>query len=240
MREVRVTDEREPISSAEPLGPRERPAPDPIVDATAARSGWDFTLMVVTLVLLAALGAQSIVGTGYAWWAERTIAGWEQTGYAGYVAVMNLIAAPLVVGLVVVIGLCVPKRLLSRGALLAVSVGLVAAGGVAWAVTGSATDGLAFYLALACLLQLAVVVLTFAGAGSLRYLTEGRIVKAGSGLLHMGFLVFALVVVALQDSPWMLPVFYTSAALIMSGTVMSFYAGALARKPAPRIEPPAE
>jgi hypothetical protein len=46
----------------------------------------------------------------------------------------------------------------------------------------------------------------------------------------MGFLLFALVVVALQDSPWMLPVFYGSAAFIMVGTVLSFYAGALVKR----------
>jgi hypothetical protein len=46
----------------------------------------------------------------------------------------------------------------------------------------------------------------------------------------MGFLLFALVVVALQDSAWMLPVFYASATFIMGGTVLSFYAGAFVRR----------
>ena len=55
---------------------------------------------------------------------------------------------------------------------------------------------------------------TLAGAPSLAYLTEGRVTRAGSGLLHMGFLLFALVVVALGTSPWMLPVFYVSALLV--------------------------
>jgi hypothetical protein len=212
----------------------EKLARDAVVDATTTPGGWDFALMVATLVLLAALGLQSIVGTGYAWWAERTVPGWEQAGYADYVALMNLVAAPLVIGLVAVIGLCVPKRLLSRGALLVVSAALVLVGVAAWAVTGSPSAGLAAYLVCASLLQLAVVVLTLVGARSLRYLAEGRLVKVGSGLLHMGFLLFALVVVALQDSPWMLPVFYGSAALIMIGTVLSFYAGTFAgRRAAP-------
>ena len=207
------------------------PEPDRGLDATAAPGGWDFTLMVGTLLLLAALSVQSIVGTGYAWWAERTIANWEQTGYAAYVALMNAIAAPLVVGLVVVIGLCVPKRLLSRTALLVVSVALLLVGFGTAAVTGSLTAGLTAYLVCASALQLAVVVLTLVGARALHYVTEGRLVKVGSGLLHMGFPLFALVVVALQASPWMLPVFYGSAALIMGGTVLSFYAGSFVRRP---------
>ena len=43
---------------------------------------------------------------------------------------MNEIAAPMIVALVVVMGLCVPKRLFSRRVLLWVSVAMVAAGAV--------------------------------------------------------------------------------------------------------------
>jgi hypothetical protein len=114
--------------------------------------------------------------------------------------------------------------------LLAVSAGLVLAGIVGWVATGSIETGLGVYLVLASLLQAAVVVMTFLGTGSLKYMAEGRIVKTGSGLLHMGFLVFALVVVSLQQSPLMLPVFALSALLVTGGTVLSFYAGAFVRK----------
>ncbi len=142
------------------------PPRDRVIEGVAAPGGWDFALVVATLVLLAALGVQSIVGTGYSWWAERTIPNWEQVGYNGYVAVMNVIAAPLVVGLVVVLGLCVPKRLLTRRWLLGVSVALVVAGIIGWAATGSLAAGLAVYLVLASLLQAAVVIMTLLGAGS--------------------------------------------------------------------------
>lgn len=226
-------DNTEPVPEpgAEPdAEPDAAPELDRVVEATAPAGGWDFVLMVATLVFLGALGVQSIVGTGYAWWAERSIANWEQAGYAGYAALMNAVAAPFVVGLVVVLGLCVPKRVLSRTALLVVSAGLVLAGVVGSVATRSLSTGLGVYLVLASLLQAAVVVMTLFGAGPLTYLTEGRLVKTGSGLLHMGFLVFALVVVALQQSPWMLPVFALSALLIVGGTVLSFYAGRFTRR----------
>src|SRR5690606_36069290 len=74
------------------------------------RQPWDFALMVITVVLLAGLGLQSFVGTLYSWWAYRTQPAWELTGHAGFVATMNVIAAPMLLGLVVVMGLCVPKR----------------------------------------------------------------------------------------------------------------------------------
>lgn len=188
---------------------------------------WDFVLTLITVGLFASLGIQSFIGTLYVWRAQVVDANWEQTGYDAFVRVMNAIAAPQVVLLVVVMGLCVPKRLFSRTWLLAVSTAMVAAGGIAWAVTGSLSTGLAIYLALAALIQLAVVMLTALGTRGPSYLTEGRLTKLGSGLLHLGFIVFALVVVALQTSAFMLPVFWVGTALTLAGTVLSFWAGRL-------------
>lgn len=189
---------------------------------------WDYALTVTTVILLALLGVQSFLGTIYVWWAQTANPAWEQVGYASFVRTMNAIAAPQVVLLVVVMGLCVPKRLFSRSLLLWVSAAMAAAGIVAWAVTGSLTTGLALYLALAALIQLAVVVLTAAGAKGPSYLTEGRLTKLGSGLLHLGFIVFGFVVVAMQSSAFMEPVFWTSALLTTAGTAMSFWASRLA------------
>lgn len=180
--------------------------------------------MMLTVALLAALGAQSLIGTLYVWWAQRTIEGWLQSpGYAAYVSLMNAVAAPLVAGIVVVLGLCVPKRLFARRTLLAASAALVAAGLLTGAVARSVQSGLAAYLLAAAALQAVVAALTLARGGGVRYLTEGRVRHLGSALLHLGFIVFCLVVVALQDSALMLPVFALSALLLAVGSAMSFY-----------------
>jgi hypothetical protein len=190
---------------------------------------WDFALTVVTVVLLALLGVQSFIGALVVWRSIRAIPNWEQSGgYTVYVATMNAIAAPTIVALVVVMGLCVPKRLFARRTLLWVSAAMVAAGVVAGVVTRSIGTGLAIYLLLAAAIQLAVVVMTVAGVRGPSYLTEGRLTKVGSGLLHLGFIVFAIVVVALQKSPMMLPVFWLSAVLVTVGTVLSFWANSFA------------
>lgn len=189
---------------------------------------WDFALTVITVVVLGLLGVQSAAGTLYVWWAERSIQNFEQTSaYASYVARMDAIAAPLVVVLVVVMGLCVPKRLFSRRSLLGVSAAMVAVGALAGIATRSLGTGLAVYLALAGIIQVAVVAMTVAGVRGPSYLTHGRVAKTGSGLLHLGFIVFAIVVVALQKSDWMMPVFTLSAVLVTVGTAMSFYADKL-------------
>jgi len=192
---------------------------------------WDFALTIVTMLLLAALGIQSFAGTLYTWWAIRSDPSWQQSGgYTSYVGLMNEIAAPLIVALVVVMGLCVPKRLFARRALLWVSLAMVLAGAAAGAVTRSLVIGLTIYLLLSAGIQLAVVVMTIAGVRAPSYLTEGRLTKTGSGLLHLGFIIFAVVVVALQKSPMMAPVFWLSAALVGAGTVLSFYSDLFARK----------
>lgn len=201
---------------------------------------WDFGLTVATVALLGLLGLQSFIGTIYVWWAQRTIPGWEQTSYVGYVEVMNALAAPQLMLLVVAMGLCVPKRLFSRRALLAVSVAMLAAGIGAGFVTGSLATGVTFYLALAALIQVAVVVMTAAGVRGPSYLTEGRLTKLGSGLLHLGFIVFGILVAAMQRSPFMLPVFWASTVLMVGGTAMSFYADRLAIKRRATVEHPIE
>jgi len=198
------------------------------IDDIRQRS-WDFGLTVLTVVLLASLGVQSFLGTIYVWWAQRSIAGWDQTGgYDAFVRTMNVIAAPQLVALVVVMGLCVPKRLFARRTLLWVSVGMVAAGVAAYAWTRDVAAGLAVYLALAALIQVAVIAMTAAGAKSPSYLTEGRLTKLGSGLLHLGFILFGIVVAALQRSSFMLPVFWAATVLMVAGTVLSFYASTFA------------
>jgi hypothetical protein len=208
----------------------------------ARHRSWDFGLTLVTVALLGSLGLQSFVGTLYTWWAQRTIVGWEQTGYAGFISVMNAIAGPQVIALVLVMGLCVPKRLFSRTTLVLVSAAMLAAGAVAGVLGGSLSAGLALYLALAALIQVAVVVLTVAGARSPSYLTQGRLTKVGSGLLHLGFIVFAFVVVELQRSRLMLPIFTVAAVLTIAGTLLAFFAERFAYRravPAPH-DPTAE
>jgi len=195
---------------------------------------WDYGLTIITVMLLAGLGLQSFIGTAFVWWAQRTDPNWMQVGYADYVLLMNAVAAPMVVALVVVMGLCVPKRLFERRLLLAVSAAMIVAGMVTSFATGDPRTGLTAYLALAALIQVGVVVLTVAGARGPSYLTEGRLTKTGSGLLHLGFILFAIVVVALQRSTLLMPAFWTSTVLIVGGTALSFYSSRLSWHRGPR------
>lgn len=203
---------------------------EPGVPAASHRTPWDFTLMVATTALLGALGLQSLLGTLYAWWVQRSVEGWTQTAaYTRYIGTMNSIALPLLVVLVLVMGLCVPKRLFARRVLVGVSALMIALGVAVWLFTGDSATGMAAYLMGAAAIQVGVIVLTVAGSPSLSYLTEGRVTKVGSGMLHLGFILFAYVVVALQKNDSMLTVFWIGTALCLGGTALSFYAGAVTR-----------
>ncbi len=86
-----------------------------------------------------------------------------------------------------------------------------------------------------------MVALTVAGVRGPSYLTEGRLTKTGSGLLHLGFILFGIVVVALQKSTWMMPVFSAATLFSIVGTAMAFYANRIAwHRPTPAEEAPFE
>lgn len=204
--------------------------------ALARLKNWDYLLTVATVALLGSLGVQSFIGTAYVWWATYAVPDFTTVGYRDYNRVMNAIAAPQVVALVILMGLCVPKRMLDRTTLVAVSAIMLAAGVGAWAATGSLATGLAVYLALAGLIQAAVVALAVVGARGPSYLTESRLIRIGSGLLHFGFITFAFVLVALQRSAFMLPAFWAATALTLAGTVLTFYASRFAQRRQVRID----
>lgn len=190
---------------------------------------YDFWLVMITIAVLTAMGILAFGGTIYTWWAEVTTPGFAGSpSYAAYSRTMDALVAPFVVVLVVVLGLCIPRRLFDRRALWWTNGGLVAAGLVAWAVAGPKA-GAATFLGLAAVLQAAVILLTVARAGGLTYLVEGTVYQVGSALLHLGFVVVVLDWVALPDSPLHLAVFWTGTALLVAGSALCFYRKALGR-----------
>jgi hypothetical protein len=86
---------------------------------------------------------------------------------------------------------------------------------------------LGLVLGLSALLQTAILALVLAGA-RLRFAGRGLALRSGSSLLHLGTVLFTLDLVALQGSPWHIPLFWLSTALLTAGCVLTFY---VARQP---------
>jgi hypothetical protein len=179
--------------------------------------GWDLALVLLTAVTLAAFGVLALWGMFY-YKSHAVRADWSVPAFQ---EMMNRLAAPLVVLLIVWLVLCIPKRLLSRRALLGYSAVMVAIG-LAALPYGGVRFALGLVLGLSALLQVVILALVLGGA-RLRFAGRGIALRSGSALLHLGIVLFTLDLVALQGSPWHIPLFWVATGLLTAGCLLTFY-----------------
>jgi len=179
--------------------------------------GWDLALVLLTAITLAAFGALALWGMFY----YKSHAARPDWSVPAFQELMNRLATPLVVLLILWLVLCIPKRLFSRRVLLGYSAGMLALG-LAALPYGGARFALGLVLGLSALLQAAILALVLAGA-RLRFTGRGIALRAGSSLLHLGIVLFTLDLVALQGSPWHIPLFWVATGLLTAGCILTFY-----------------
>jgi hypothetical protein len=90
-------------------------------------------------------------------------------------------------------------------------------------VVGGLAAGLGFLLFVSALVQTAVVVLAVVRSKNLVFEREGLIVQLGSALLHLGFVLFALDLLAVREVQSHLGIFWLSTILITLGSIFCFY-----------------
>lgn len=179
--------------------------------------GWDLALVLLTALTLAAFGALALWGMFF-YKSHAAQPGWSVPAFQ---EMMNRLATPLVVLLIVWLVLCIPKRLFSRRVLLGYS-GATLALGLAALPVGGVRFALGLVLALSALLQIVILALVLAGA-RLRFTGRGLALRAGSTLLHLGIVLFTLALVSLQGSRWHIPLFWVATGLLTAGCVLTFY-----------------
>jgi len=179
--------------------------------------GWDLALVLLTALTLAGFGALALWGMFY-YKSHALDPGWSVPAFQ---EMMNRLAAPPVVLLIVWLVLCIPKRLFSKRVLLGYSAGMLALG-LGALPYGGARFALGLVLGLSALLQAAILALVLAGA-RLRFAGHGLALRAGSSLLHLGIVLFTFDLVALQGSPWHIPLFWAATGLLTAGCVLTFY-----------------
>ncbi len=184
---------------------------------------YDFILAIATIVILVALSAVSIYGTIVSWLNSVGDPNWT-TGllYVDYLNRMNSYAYPFAIALVLALCMCIPKRFVPRAYLLQLSLILLSLS-VALGVIWGFSVGLGFILMVSIVIQSTVVIMVLLRSGGLVFEREGLIVQLGSSLLHLGFVVFALDLVAIKEIQTHLIVFWVSTTLIILGSVLSFY-----------------
>lgn len=193
----------------------------------------NYILIVATIVILAAVGIAFIFGTTFSWVMSETDTIWRQTAlYQDYVNIMNLAVGPMVIALVVVLGLCIPKRLFTGIRLLQLMGGLLALTLVMSVALGLRL-GISALLTVAMLMQVAVISLTLFGSKRLIYEVTGFYIQIGSALLHMGLILFLFDLILIGDSlaqrTLHLNIFWVATVFIGLGMILVFYSDELSR-----------
>jgi len=192
----------------------------------AKKGSYDFQLILATTVVLAVISLLC-VGAMFEFKAaaihtlppEAKVA-WQER--------MNSLVAPFLIALLVLLGICVPKRLLPTVWLNRFAALLL----VAAAVTGyryGVTNGLLVILCVSLGLQLAVLILALLGSQRLHFTAKGYWGRVGSSLVHLGLVLFVLDLFFYRLPGLHLLLFWVTTVATTGGMICCFYAEGIAR-----------
>jgi len=190
------------------------------------KASYDFYLIIATTVVLAMISAICIWGMFYFKMAQihemapAVKIAWQNR--------MNTIIAPFIVTLIVLLGICVPKRLfptawLNRFAVLLV-VTAVLAGWLA-----SIKIALLVILCASLALQMVVLVMALGGSEQLHFETKNYWSRVGSSLIHLGLILFILDLFFHRQQTLHLLLFWVTTAATVVGMVFCFYAESIVK-----------
>jgi len=195
---------------------------------------YDYYLILATSVVLFFISVICIYGMFY-----FKVAQINQLPVAEkilYMDKMNEVMAPFLIGLILLLGICVPKRVLPTAWLNWFTIGLLLVAlvvGVMWDVKIS----LACVLIVSLLLQIVVLVMAVWGSQELIFEKKGYWVRVGSSLLHLGLILFVLDLLFYRYRSLHLLLFWITTAASLIGMVFCFYAEALSAMVKGRVQP---
>ena len=201
------------------------------------KSNYDYYLILATTVVLFVISVICIYGMFYFKLAQ--VNQLPAVAKVNYMNTMNRVLAPFLIALIVLLGICVPKRLLPTVWLNRFSVILVVCALVAGFI-GDVTVSLVLVLAVSLLLQVVVLVLAFAGSTELNFEKKGYWVRVGSSLLHLGLIVFVLDFFFYRFLTLHLVLFWITTVSLLLGMVFCFYAESFSRLVQKKATPPLE
>ena len=190
------------------------------------KSSYDYYLILATTVMLFVISAICIYGMFYFKLAQvHQLPAAEKVGYMDS---MNTVLAPFLIALIVLLGICVPKRLLPTSWLNWFSLVLVllaCAASFIWGLKAS----LALVLMVSCVLQMVVLFMAIAGSKELNFEKRGYWVRVGSSLLHLGLILFTLDLFFYRYQVLHQVLFWITTISVLVGMVFCFYAEAFSR-----------
>jgi hypothetical protein len=189
------------------------------------KKSYDFYLILATAAVLFIISAINIYGMFYFKMAQ--IQQLSPAIKAVYMERMNSVVAPFIICLILLLGICVPKRLLPTAWLnrFAVSLGLVVLG---TAMLFDIKTGLLVVLCAALALQLIVLAMAIGGSQYLNFEKKGYWLRVGSSLIHLGLILFILDLFLFRLQTLHLLLFWVTTVSTTLGMICCFYSGSVA------------
>ncbi len=186
----------------------------------------DYYLILATVGVLFAISVVCVYGMFYFKFASiQQLAAPEKMAYMNS---MNTVIAPFIIGLILLLGICVPKRLLPASWLNRVAAALVLISTVVSFWLGIKT-GLMVVLIASLLLQLVVLGMAVAGSERLHFEKSGYWVRVGSSLIHLGLILFVLDLLLYRHLTLHLVLFWVTTGSSVLGMLFCFYSQGVAR-----------
>ena len=190
------------------------------------KASYDFYLILATTAVLALISVICVWGMFYFKMAQ--IHEMAPAAKIAWQNRMNTIISPFIIGLIVLLGICVPKRLLPTRwlNLFAISLGLIA---FLTSVVLEVKTGLMVILIASLALQLVVLVMAIGGSERLHFETRSYWTRVGSSLIHLGPILFILDLFFYRQPVLHLLLFWITTAATVAGMVFCFYADSVVK-----------
>ena len=181
----------------------------------------DYYLILATVAVLFVISVICIYSMFYFKMAQ--VQQMEPAMKAAYMSKMNTAVSPFLIILILLLGICVPKRLLSTQWLVRFSV-LLAVAALAVSFLQGIKMGLVIVLVAALALQVVVLIMALIGSERLNFTKKGYWVRIGSSLLHLGIILFVLDLFFYKQQSLHLVLFWITTITTVLGMTFCFYA----------------
>jgi len=188
------------------------------------KSSYDFYLILATALVLFAISLISIYGMFYFKFAQ--IHQMAPVVKMAYMNRMNSFVAPFVIILILLLGICVPKRLLPTAWLNRVTAFLIVCAILA-GFTAGVKASLFVILGASLVLQVVVLLLALGGSKNLHFHKKGYWVRLGSSLIHLGLILFVLDLLLYEKKNLHIFLFWITTGASVAGMLFCFYAESL-------------
>ena len=184
------------------------------------KASLDYYLILATVMVLFVISVICVYGMFYFKMAQiHQLPAGEKLAYMNN---MNMVVSPFLIGLILLLGICVPKRLLPVK-WLSWFAGVLAVAAVSVSLWLGVKFGLVVVLVASLVLQLVVLGMAAAGSQRLHFEKSGYWVRLGSSLVHLGIILFVLDLFFYRNQQLHLLLFWVTTGATVLGMVFCFY-----------------